>query len=41
MANKKPGQPIFKKIKIGKDYKISKFNVIAYLMGGEQVWQEH
>lgn len=29
-----------KSIKIGKDYKISKFNVIAYLLGGEQVWQE-
>lgn len=28
---------IIKSIKIGKDYKISKFNVIAYLMGGEQV----
>lgn len=26
-----------KSIKIGKDYKISKFNVIAYLLGGEQV----
>lgn len=29
-----------KSIKIGKDYKISKLNVIAYLLGGEQVWQE-
>lgn len=28
-----------KSIKIGKDYKISKLNVIAYLLGGEQVWQ--
>ena len=28
---------IIKSIKIGKDYKISKLNVIAYLMGGEQV----
>lgn len=26
-----------KSIKIGKDYRISKFNVIAYLYGGEQV----
>lgn len=26
-----------KSIKIGKDYKISKLNVIAYLYGGEQV----
>lgn len=26
-----------KSIKIGKDYKISKLNVIAYLLGGEQV----
>ena len=29
-----------KSIKIGKDYKISKLNVIAYLMGGKQVWKE-
>lgn len=29
-----------KSIKIGKDYKISKLNVIAYLLGGEQVWRE-
>lgn len=29
-----------KSIKIGKDYKISKLNVVAYLLGGEQVWQE-
>ena len=29
-----------KPIKIGKDYNISKLNVIAYLLGGEQVWQE-
>lgn len=29
-----------KSIKIGKDYNISKLNVIAYLLGGEQVWQE-
>ena len=28
-----------KSIKIGKDYKISKYNVIAYLVGSEQVWQ--
>jgi len=27
-----------KAIKIGKDYKISKLNVIAYLYGGEQEW---
>lgn len=26
-----------KSIKIGKDYKISKLNIIAYLLGGEQV----
>lgn len=26
-----------KSIKIGKDYKISKINVISYLLGGEQV----
>lgn len=26
-----------KSIKIGKDYKISKLNVIAYLLGGEQI----
>lgn len=26
-----------KSIKIGKDYRISKLNVIAYLYGGEQV----
>ncbi|MDD2445849.1 MAG: helix-turn-helix domain-containing protein [Clostridia bacterium] len=26
-----------KSIKIGKDYKISKFNIIAYLLGGEQI----
>ncbi len=26
-----------KSIKIGKDYKISKYNVIAYLVGSEQV----
>ena len=32
---------IIKSIKIGKDYKISKYNVIAYLMGGEQIWQEN
>ena len=25
-----------KSIKIGKDYKISKLNVVAYLYGGEQ-----
>lgn len=30
-----------KSIKIGKDYKISRYNVIAYLVGEEQVWQEH
>lgn len=30
-----------KSIKIGKDYKISKYNVIAYLFGGEQIWQEN
>lgn len=30
-----------KSIKIGKDYKISKLNIIAYLYGGEQIWQEH
>ena len=29
-----------KSIKIGKDYKIPKYNVIAYLIGGEQLWQE-
>lgn len=29
-----------KSIKIGKDYKISKLNVISYLLGGEQIWQE-
>lgn len=29
-----------KSIKIGKDYKISKINVVAYLLGGEQIWQE-
>ena len=28
---------IIKSIKIGKDYRISKLNVIAYLYGGEQV----
>ena len=28
-----------KSIKIGKDYKISKFNIIAYVLGGEQLWQ--
>ena len=28
---------LYKSIKIGKDYKISKLNVIAYLMGGKQV----
>ena len=28
-----------KSIKIGKDYKISKYNVIAYLTGGEQIWK--
>ncbi|MEG1752220.1 MAG: helix-turn-helix domain-containing protein [Clostridia bacterium] len=26
-----------KSIKIGKDYKISKINVVAYLLGGEQI----
>jgi len=26
-----------KSIKIGKDYKITKYNVIAYLIGGEQL----
>lgn len=26
-----------KAIKIGKDYKISKLNVVAYLLGGEQI----
>lgn len=26
-----------KSIKIGKDYKISKLNIISYLLGGEQV----
>lgn len=26
-----------KSIKIGKDYKISKLNIIAYLYGGEQI----
>ncbi len=30
---------IIKSIKIGKDYKISKFNIIAYVLNGEQVWQ--
>ena len=30
-----------KSIKIGKDYKISRYNVIAYLVGEEQVWKEH
>lgn len=29
-----------KSIKIGKGYKIPKYNVIAYLIGGEQLWQE-
>ncbi len=29
-----------KSVKIGKDYKIPKYNVIAYLIGGEQLWQE-
>ena len=29
-----------KSLKIGKDYKIPKYNVIAYLIGGEQLWQE-
>ena len=28
-----------KSIKIGNDYKISKFNIIAYVLGGEQLWQ--
>ncbi len=28
---------IIKSIKIGKDYKISKFNIIAYVLDGEQV----
>lgn len=28
---------IIKSIKIGKDYKISKFNIIAYVLNGEQV----
>lgn len=28
-----------KSIKIGKDYKIPKYNVIAYLIGGEQLWR--
>lgn len=31
----KSGQ--IKSIKIGKDYKISKLNVVAYLYGGEQI----
>lgn len=26
-----------KSVKIGKDYKIPKYNVIAYLIGGEQL----
>ena len=26
-----------KSIKIGKDYKISKFNIIAYVLGGKQL----
>lgn len=30
---------IIKSIKIGKDYKISKFNIIADVLNGEQVWQ--
>ncbi len=30
-----------KSIKVGKDYKISKLNIIAFLYGEEQVWQEH
>lgn len=30
---------IIKSIKIGKDYKISKFNIIAYVLNGEQVWR--
>lgn len=30
---------IIKSIKIGKDYKISKFNIIAYVLNGDQVWQ--
>lgn len=29
-----------KSVKIGKDYKIPKYNVIAYLIGGEQLWRE-
>lgn len=29
-----------KSVKIGKDYKIPKYNVIAYLIGDEQLWQE-
>lgn len=28
---------IIKSIKIGKDYKISKFSIIAYVLNGEQV----
>ena len=28
-----------KSVKMGKDYKVSKLNVIAYLYGGDQVWQ--
>ena len=28
-----------KSIKIGKDYKIPEYNVIAYLIGGEQLWR--
>lgn len=28
---------VIKSIKIGKDYKISKLNVIAYLYGGSQI----
>lgn len=27
--------------KIGKDYKISKLNVIAYVLGEEQLWRAH
>lgn len=28
-----------KAIKLGRDYKIPKINVIAFLIGGEQIWQ--
>lgn len=31
---------VIKSIKIGKDYKISKLNVIAYIYGGKQLWRE-